>query len=73
VKAKKSDAAKMTKHGFLDKIKNTAASTIDSSKTPAGDKLQIGIDNKEKSAGKWDALKDDFMMKPKKVSGQNVR
>jgi hypothetical protein len=69
VKSRKSDATKMTKHGFLDKIKNTAA-TMDSSKTSVEDKLKSGTDSKEKSTGKWDALKDDFMMKPKKVSDQ---
>ena len=54
----------MTKHGFLDKIK-TAAATIDSKKSQDEAKLKD-----DKSAGKWDALKDDFMMKPKKVIGK---
>lgn len=63
---KKSDTTKLTKHTFLDKIKNTAA-TIDSNKIKSMDKKKNDADSKEKSAGKWDALKDDFMMNPKKV------
>ena len=66
--AKKSDATKLTKHGFLDKIKNTAA-TMDSKKIPMDERLNTNKKtNEDNSAGKWDALKDDFMMKPKKVS-----
>lgn len=58
----------MTKHGFLDKIKNAAATT-ESKKVE--DKLITGVEKNDKAVGKWDALKDDFMMKPKKVSEQS--
>ncbi len=63
---KKSEASKLTKHTFLDKIKNTAAN-IDAKKTKVQNKQKADNDAKEDSVGKWDALKDDFMMNPKKV------
>lgn len=64
-KTKKADTTKMTKHGFLDKIKNTAASLETRNDTVVEEKLKIATSNKE-AGGKWNALKDDFMMKPKK-------
>lgn len=56
----------MTKHGFLDKIKSTAA-TIDTTRRKPKDNTRHEDGQNEKAAAKWDALKDDFMMKPKKV------
>jgi hypothetical protein len=56
----------MTKHGFLDKIKTTA-STIDTSSRKLKDKRMNGDDEKDKESARWNALKDDYMMKPKKV------
>ena len=55
----------MTKHGFLSKIKSTAA-TMDTTKQ------QLDIEKKGKqhdrsSENNWQALKDDFMMNPQKV------
>jgi len=52
----------MTKHGFLDKIKNAAASIDTTTKRKPKD------DEKNKPSEGWSALKDDFMMNPKKVS-----
>ena len=52
----------------MDKIKSTAA-TITGKDTNVEEKLKKDVKNEgKKSAGKWDALKDDFMMNPKKVS-----
>jgi hypothetical protein len=52
----------------LDKIKSTAA-TITGKDTNVEEKLKKDVKSEgNKSAGKWDALKDDFMMNPKKVS-----
>lgn len=62
---KSSESSKLTKHGFLDKIKSAAA-TMDSKKNE--EKSKVNKSGGDKSTGKWDALKDDFMMKPKKVS-----
>jgi hypothetical protein len=56
----------MTKHGFLDKIKSTAA-IIDTTRRKPKDNTRNEDGQNEKAAAKWDALKDDFMMKPKKV------
>lgn len=56
----------MTKHGFLDKIKSTAATIIATKRKPDDDN-RSGPTPTNKASGKWDALKDDFMMKPKKV------
>ena len=56
----------MTKHGFLDKIKSTGAA-IDTTKGKSKDKTTKGKDEKIQATATWDALKDDFMMKPKKV------
>mmetsp|Transcript_41868 Transcript_41868/g.121013 ORF Transcript_41868/g.121013 Transcript_41868/m.121013 type:complete len:329 (-) Transcript_41868:129-1115(-) len=62
----KLEPSKMTKHGFLDKIKSAAA-TIDNKKVEENVKAGTTTKRKEQpSTNKWDALKDDFMMKPKK-------
>ena len=56
----------MTKHGFLDKIKS-AATAIDTTNGKSKEKkTNENYENKQATAT-WDALKDDFMMKPKKV------
>lgn len=65
IPVKKSDASKMTKHGFLDKIKS-AATAIDTTNGKSKEKkTNENYENKQATAT-WDALKDDFMMKPKK-------
>ena len=51
------DVKKLTKHGFLDMIKNTAA---------ANAKVEKGKSDNPK--GKWAATQDDFLLNPKKVS-----
>jgi hypothetical protein len=51
----------------LDKIKSTAA-TNTGKETNVEEKLKKDVKSDgNKSTGKWDALKDDFMMNPKKV------
>ena len=74
------DSTKLTKHGFLEKLKSKAAAAANKGKTTA-DKLSstggVSDDDADKSsnnAGKatiarpqWNALKDDYMLNPKKV------
>ena len=55
----------MTKHGFLDKIKaaaGAASSGKGAKKEEGGEKEDEG-----KNGSNWDALKDDYMLNPKKV------
>ena len=61
------DVKKMSKHGFLEKLKQTAAEKKDHL-----DAEKSGTSNKSTSSGKkktggegWNALKDDFMMNSK--------
>jgi len=54
---------KMTKHGFLDMIKNAAAS-----KSGGGTAVAAAAKSpREPETSKWAALEDDYMMNPKKV------
>lgn len=70
----------MTKHGFLDMIKSSAANRVDKQKDtvpnkgsgsieeiPSGRRRGGDAPNKEgpSKKTKWGALKDDFMMKSK--------
>ena len=52
----KTDVKKMTKHGFLDMIKNKAVEKADATPKPTNDK----------DGPQWQALQDDFMLNPKK-------
>lgn len=56
----------MTKHGFLDKIKS-AATAIGATNEKCKDKKTSENYEKKQATATWNALKDDFMMKPKKV------
>jgi hypothetical protein len=63
----------MTKHGFLDKIKNTAKSK-DASLGGDDKKRKNDREERDESSGEnktsssWSALKDDYLLNPKKVS-----
>jgi hypothetical protein len=66
-KRKAGETSKLTKHGFLDKIK-AAAVTKGSDKTKeveAEKPTNVG-DKKEKKSPSWGALKDDYMLNSKK-------
>jgi len=58
-KRKGEPPSKMTKHGFLDKIKAAAM------KTGSGDTRNEVGDRKEKKTSSWGALKDDYMLNKK--------
>jgi hypothetical protein len=79
------ETTKLTKHGFLDKIKSTAKAGVPGSSRQGSDDAVEGgdqknnterdptkrrRDGKETSTNKpsWSALKDDYMLNPKKVS-----
>jgi hypothetical protein len=70
---KKQEVSKMTKHGFLDKIKNTAKSK-DASLGGDDKKRKNDREERDESSGEkktsssWSALKDDYLLNPKKVS-----
>jgi len=67
---RKGETLKLTKHGFLDKIK-AASMTKGSGTKDEADTLRLGTDagnRKEKTNSSWGALKDDYMMDSKKVS-----
>jgi hypothetical protein len=63
----------MTKHSFLDKIKSAAKTKESGDYTQKkrrrdedGDQTNVATQEEKKSSS-WNALKDDFMMNPKKV------
>jgi len=65
---RKGETLKLTKHGFLDKIK-AASMTKGSGTKDEADTLRLGTDvgnRKEKTNSSWGALKDDYMMDSKK-------
>jgi hypothetical protein len=76
------ETTKLTKHGFLDKIKSTAkagttsqgnSGAVDGGEqqtNPERDQAKRRRDSKETNTNKpsWNALKDDYMLNPKKVS-----
>jgi hypothetical protein len=63
--------SKLTKHSFLDKIKNVAKSKVadksDSKKRPIDVEEDGGTQESKSNTPSWGALKDDYMLKPKKV------
>ena len=74
------DSTKLTKHGFLEKLKSKAAAAANKGKTAADNMSSTGgvsdddADKSSNNAGKttisrpqWNALKDDYMLNPKKV------
>ena len=74
------DSTKLTKHGFLEKLKSKAAAAANKGKTAADNMSSTGgvsdddTDKNSNNAGKatiarpqWNALKDDYMLNPKKV------
>ena len=70
--SKKKETSKLTKHGFLDKIKaaaKTKGSEGQNDSEAAKDSTK-GTDEKGATTNKssWGALKDDFMLGSKKVS-----
>ena len=70
VSSKKKEIPKLTKHGFLDKIK-AAAKTKGSDEPTETEISKRGNDLPEKEGNNrssWGALQDDYMLNPKKVS-----
>lgn len=83
LKRKKDSTTKLTKHGFLEKLKTTAAAAaaskdkmISGTSAVEGSAKSIDThDNRKSTEAKketrakpqWNALKDDFMLNPKKV------
>lgn len=59
----KAEVKKLTKHGFLDMIKSTAASKQEKI---SADKPDQAATDASKSKPQWNALKDDFMLNSKK-------
>ena len=73
--SKRKETSKLTKHGFLDKIKAAAKSKggddeNNETETPKSGKNVV--ENEGKKSPSWGALKDDFMLNPKKVSQSKV-
>jgi len=69
VSSKRKETSKLTKHGFLDKIKAAAKSKggddeKNETETPKSGKNVV--ENEGKKSPSWGALKDDFMLNPKK-------
>jgi len=65
---RKGETLKLTKHGFLDKIKAASMTKGSDTKDEAytsRSETDIG-DRKEKTTSSWGALKDDYMMDSKK-------
>jgi len=65
---RKGETLKLTKHGFLDKIKAASLTKGNDTKDEA-DTSRRGTnvgDRKEKTSSSWGALKDDYMMDSKK-------
>ena len=60
------DDTKMTKHSFLSKIKDAASAGNEKSDATL-EKDDRDTDNETKQTSKWDALKDDYLLDPKKV------
>lgn len=56
---------KLTKHSFLDMIKTKAAATTGASKAIEDNEKNLS-DRSEPPEKKWNALRDDFMLNPKK-------
>ena len=56
----------MTKHSFLSKIKD-AASAGNGKSDATLEKEERNTDKETKQTSKWDALKDDYLLDPKKV------
>jgi hypothetical protein len=70
VSSKKKEISKLTKHGFLDKIK-AAAKTKGSDEQKETEISKRGnnlTDNEGKNRSSWGALQDDYMLNSKKVS-----
>jgi hypothetical protein len=75
---KRKETTKLTKHGFLDKIKNAAKASqggVDGGdlsnerdQKRRRDSNGKSKDAQETSKSSWSALKDDYMLNPKKVS-----
>ena len=68
--SKRKEISKLTKHGFLDKIKAVAKSKggDDKNETETPKRGKNVADNEGNSRSSWGALKDDYMLNPKKVS-----
>lgn len=56
----------MSKHGFLDMLKKTGSSKIESSNDSSTSAQKAdSVSDKKASKGGWNALKDDFLMNKK--------
>ena len=68
--SKKREISKLTKHGFLDKIKAAAKTKgSEGQKKPDVYKCRENITaNEETNRSSWGALQDDYMLGSKKVS-----
>jgi hypothetical protein len=62
---KNQETSKITKHGFLDKIKEAAKSKGDEQNTSETSKSGKA-DGEGNNRSSWSALKDDYMLNPKK-------
>jgi hypothetical protein len=63
--SKSKQEPKLTKHGFLDKIKSAASAS--SGDNVVSNKKKGGDDKEKEQPGGWNALKDDYLLNPKKV------
>jgi hypothetical protein len=64
VSKSKAEVKKLTKHGFLDMIKSTAASKQEKGSATKPEKASA---NASTSKPQWNALQDDFMLNAKKM------
>lgn len=66
VSSKRKEISKLTKHGFLDKIKAVAKSKGGDDKNENPKREKNVADSEGNSRSSWGALKDDYMLNPKK-------
>jgi hypothetical protein len=68
VTSRKEEVSKLTKHSFLDKIKNSAKSNVpDNKKRQLNSEKIDNLKDQSNDSTSWNALKDDYMLNPKKV------
>jgi hypothetical protein len=64
---KRKEDSKLTKHGFLDKIKSAAATASSENANNTAKIESQSITRNEKNVAKWGALSEDYLLGSKKV------
>jgi hypothetical protein len=70
---KKEQLSKLTKHGFLDKIKAAAKTkgSVEQNEEKTSDLGKNPTNNERTNRSSWNALQDDYMLNSKKVGELN--